>query len=282
MSDERLRTWLVTGASQGLGRAFTEAVLEAGEVVVATSRKPGALDDLKAAHGNRLVPLTLDVTDRSAVLSAFADTAELTGGIDVLVNNAGYGLAGGVEEVDEQLVRDQMDVNFFGMLWAVQGALPVMRRQGSGHIFQISSIAGITSYPNLSMYCASKWALEGMSETLAHEVEGHGIRVTLVQLGEFRTAWSADSMVRAEPMSEYDEVLATWRHGLSGAFADRQPGDPRRAAQVLLDVVDHDAPPLRLLLGSRAAELAPRVYQERLSEWQRWNDFAKTVDHGDS
>ena len=281
MSEGRVRTWLVTGASRGLGRAVVEAVLQAGERAIATSRSPGSLDDLRDAHGDRLVPLALDVADRSAVLAGFAAAAELTGGVDVLVNNAGYGLAGGVEEVGERLARDQMDVNFFGALWAVQGVLPVMRRQGRGHVVQISSIAGVATYPNLGLYCASKWALEGLSETLAQEVAGHGIRVTIVQLGELRTAWSAGSMVRADPMPAYDEVLATRRHGLSGAFADRQPGDPRRAAQVLLDVVDTDDPPLRLLLGAGAAALAPRVYRDRLEEWRRWSDLAPLVDGAD-
>lgn len=281
MSQERVRTWLVTGASRGLGRVVVEAVLEAGERVVATSRTPGSLSDLEEVHGDRLVPLTLDVTDRSAVLDAFASAAEATGGVDVLVNNAGYGLAGAVEEVGEQLVRDQFDVNFLGALWAVQGVLPIMRRQGQGNIFQISSIAAVATYPNLGIYCASKWALEAMSETLAQEVAGHGIRVTIVQLGELRTAWSADSMVRAEPMSAYDDVLASRRHGLSGAFADRQPGSPRRAAQVLLDVVDRDDLPLRLLLGTGAAALAPQVYRNRLDEWQRWSALAPVVDLAD-
>nr|WP_042193128.1 oxidoreductase [Kibdelosporangium sp. MJ126-NF4]CEL20581.1 Oxidoreductase, short chain dehydrogenase/reductase family [Kibdelosporangium sp. MJ126-NF4]CTQ89492.1 Oxidoreductase, short chain dehydrogenase/reductase family [Kibdelosporangium sp. MJ126-NF4] len=279
MTSHRIRTWLITGASQGLGRAFAEAALDAGEAVVATSRTPESLKDLAGEHGERLTILPLDVTNRSEVLVTVTEAARAAGGIDVLVTNAGYGLSGAVEEVDERQARDQMDVNFFGALWCVQAVLPVMRAQGSGHIFQISSIAAIATYPNLGMYCASKWALDGMSESLASEVAGFGIGVTIVELGEFRTKWSAGSMARATPMPEYDEVLAKWRHGMSGAYADIQPGDPRKAGAALLRVLDSAKPPLRLLLGTSAAELAPRVYRERIGEWAEWDDLARAVDH---
>ncbi|WP_228993443.1 oxidoreductase [Streptomyces sp. DH8] len=278
MSREAPRTWFVTGASRGLGRAITEVALEAGETVVATARDVRSLDDLRERHGDRVVPLALDVTDRRAVLAAVGRAVDLAGRIDVLLNNAGYGLAGGVEEVSEQQVRDQMEVNFFGALWMTQAVLPVMRRQQSGHILQMSSIAGIASYPNLGMYQAGKWALEGLSESLAKEVSGFGIRVTLVEPGEFRTEWSAGSMVRATPMPEYDAVLAARRHGLSGAYADVQPGDPRKAGQALLKLLDEENPPLRLLLGNSAADLAPRVYRERLAEWADWDHLARTTD----
>ncbi|WP_055712869.1 oxidoreductase [Streptomyces torulosus] len=279
MSGHTPRTWLVTGASRGLGRAITEVVLEAGDRVVATARKPETLDDLVERYGDRVVPLALDVTDRAAVLATVAEAAERAGRIDVLLNNAGYGLAGGVEEVGERQVRDQFDVNFFGALWVTQAVLPVMRRQGAGHILQMSSIAGLTTYPNLGMYCAGKWALEAMSETLALEVAGFGIRVTIVEPGEFRTEWSAGSMVRATPMPEYDEVLAGRRHGLSGAYAHLQPGDPRKAGEALLKLLDAERPPLRILLGNSAADLAPRVLRERLAEWEEWDALARTTDH---
>ncbi|MEE1929399.1 oxidoreductase [Streptomyces sp. TRM 70351] len=279
MSRERRRTWLVTGASRGLGRAVTEVVLEAGDTVVATARDPRSLADLAERFGDRVVPLPLDVTDRQAAFATVREAAGRTGGIDVLLNNAGYGLSGGVEEVSEQQARDQMEVNFFGALWMTQAVLPVMRGQGGGHVLQMSSIAGIATYPNIGLYHASKWALEGMSETLAREVAGFGIRVTLVEPGEFRTEWSAGSMVRATPMPEYDEVLAKRRHGMSGAYAHLQPGDPRKAGEALLKLVDAEDPPLRLLLGNNAADLAPRVYRERLAEWERWDALARTTDH---
>jgi NAD(P)-dependent dehydrogenase (short-subunit alcohol dehydrogenase family) len=275
------RTWLITGASRGLGRAIAEAALDAGGIVAATARDLTRLKDLRERYDDRVIPLALDVSDRAAVFETVHKAAAEAGRIDVLVNNAGHGLAGGVEEVDERQARDQLDVNFFGALWCTQAVLPVMRRQGSGHILQMSSIAGIATYPNLGLYCASKWALEGLSETLAQEVAGFGIRVTLVEPGEFRTEWSAGSMVRATPMPEYDEVLAKRRHGLSGAYADLQPGDPRRLGEALLQIVEAEEPPLRLLLGDRAADLAPESYRQRMEDWARWDALARTADGAD-
>lgn len=273
------RVWLVTGASRGLGRAVAEAALDAGERVVATARKPGSLDDLVERHGQRVVPLALDVRHRADVFATVAEAVERVGRIDVVLNNAGYGLAGGVEEVNERQARDQLDVNFFGLLWVTQAVLPVLRRQRSGHLLQMSSIAGLTSYPNLGLYCASKWAVEGLSEALAEEVRGFGVHVTLVEPGEFRTDWSADSMERAAPMPEYDEVLGRRRHGLSGAYAHLQPGDPARAGAALLKLLDAERPPLRVLLGSSAADRAPAVHRERLAEWAAWDALARTTDH---
>jgi NAD(P)-dependent dehydrogenase (short-subunit alcohol dehydrogenase family) len=278
MSPPVPRVWLVTGASRGLGRAITEVVLEAGDTVVATARRREALDELVERFGERIVPLALDVTDRAEVFAVVGEAAERTGRIDVVLNNAGYGLAGAVEEVSEQQVRDQFDVNVFGALWVTQAVLPVMRRQGGGHILQMSSIAGVTTYPNLGMYCASKWALEAIGETLAQEVAGFGIRMTLVEAGEFRTEWSAGSMVRATPKAAYDTVLAKRRHGLSGAYAHLQPGDPRKAGEALLELVGAEEPPLRLLLGNSAADLAPAVLRARLAAWQDWDGLARTTD----
>ncbi|MFB9594020.1 MULTISPECIES: oxidoreductase [Streptomyces] len=278
MSRPAGRVWLVTGASRGLGQAIAEVVLDAGDTVVATARNASALDGLVGRYGDRVVPMALDVTDRAAVFAAVAEAAERAGRIDVVLNNAGYGLAGAVEEVDEAQVRDQFDVNFFGALWVTQAVLPVMRRQGSGHILQMSSIAGVTTYPNLGMYCASKWALEATSETLAQEVAGFGVKVTLVEAGEFRTDWSAGSMVRATPKAAYDEVLAKRRHGLSGAYAHLQPGDPRKAGEALLKLVDAPEPPLRILLGNGAADLAPTVLRDRLAVWEEWDALARTTD----
>ncbi|PSL52688.1 NADP-dependent 3-hydroxy acid dehydrogenase YdfG [Saccharothrix carnea] len=279
MSRKPLRRWLITGASRGLGRAFTEAALDAGDTVVATARTPETLHDLVELHGDRVVPMLLDVTDRAAVFATVNAAADRVGGLDVLVNNAGYGLSGAVEEISEQQVRAQMDVNFFGALWCAQAVLPVMRGQRSGHLFQISSIAALTAYPNLGAYCASKWALDGLSDALAQEVAAFGIGVTIVELGEFRTDWSAGSMDRATPMPEYDEVLAKRRIGMSGAYAHLQPGDPRKAAEALLAVLDSGEPPRRLLLGSGCADFAPKVYRDRIEEWSRWDELARSVDH---
>ncbi len=272
------RTWLITGASRGLGRAFAEVALEAGDAVVATVRKPDALDDLVTAHPDRALALALDVTDRAAVFAAVEQARSFTGRIDVLVNNAGYGLAGGVEEASEQEVRDQFEVNVFGALWATQAVLPVMREQGAGHLFQISSIGGVAGFLNTGIYHASKWALEGFSESLAQEVEPFGIGVTIVEPGPFRTDWNGSSMTRATPMAAYDDILGARREAMSGAQAGTQPGDPRRAGEALLRVLEADAPPRRLLLGSMAADIGPATYADRLREWEQWDAVARGAD----
>ncbi|MEX2289501.1 MAG: oxidoreductase [Mycobacteriales bacterium] len=275
------RTWLVTGASRGLGRAFADVALQAGDRVVATARKPAQLDDLVAAHPDTALALALDVTDRTAVERVVAEATSFTGRLDVLVNNAGYGLAGAVEEAGEQEVRDQFEVNVFGALWCTQAVLPVMRAQGAGHLFQISSIGGVAGFLNTGIYHASKWALEGFSESLAQEVAGFGIGVTIVEPGPFRTDWNGDSMVRANPMPEYDELLAARRSAMSGSLARTQPGDPHKAAQALLTVLDDPQPPRRLLLGKLAADVAPATYQQRLAEWAAWDHVARDADFDD-
>ena len=272
------RTWLITGASRGLGRAFAEVALEAGDHVVATARKADHLDDLVAQHPDRALALALDVTDHAQVLEVVAAATAFTGRLDVLVNNAGYGLASGVEEASEAEVRDQFEVNVFGALWCTQAVLPVMRAQGSGHLFQVSSIGGVASFLNTGIYHASKWALEGFSESLAQEVAPFGIGVTIVEPGPFRTDWNGDSMTRATPMPEYDQILGARREAMSGALARTQPGDPRAAGLALLAVLDSDTPPLRLLLGVFAADAAPVTYQKRLTEWAAWDAVARGTD----
>ena len=272
------RTWLITGASRGLGRAFAEVALQAGDFVVATARKADHLDDLIAAHPGKALALALDVTDHAQVNEVVAAATAFTGRLDVLVNNAGYGLAGGVEEVGPQEVRDQFEVNVFGALWCTQAVLPAMRAQGSGHIFQISSIGGVTAFLNTGIYHATKWALEGFSESLAQEVAGFGIGVTIVEPGPFRTDWNGDSRSRATPMPVYDDVLGARRQAMSGALARTQAGDPHRAGAALLAVLDSAQPPLRLLLGAFAADHAPVAYAKRLAEWSAWDAVARGAD----
>ncbi|PVZ11117.1 SDR family oxidoreductase [Actinomycetospora cinnamomea] len=275
MSD---RTWLVTGASRGLGRALVEAVLAAGDRVVATARDAGTLDDLARGHGDRLLTRDLDVTDRDAVFAVVNQVAAETGRIDVLVANAGYGLAGGVEEVTEEQARRQVEVNLFGALWSLQAVLPTMRAQRRGHLLPISSVGGVGAFPNTGLYHATKWGLEGLSESLAQEVAPFGIRVTIVEPGPFRTDWNGTSMERATPMHAYDDVLGPRRAAMDGSAAFTQPGDPRRAGEAMVRVVDSDDPPRRLLLGEMAADLAPRLWQQRIDEAAAWRDVAVAAD----
>jgi NAD(P)-dependent dehydrogenase (short-subunit alcohol dehydrogenase family) len=274
----RGRVWLVTGAGRGLGRAFAEAAISAGDTVIATARTAEALLGLEEAYGGAVLPIVLDVTDRAAVRAAVTSAIDCLGRIDVLVNNAGYGLAGAVEELDELRLRRQFDVNFFGVVWCTQAVLPYMCKQGSGHIFQISSVGGVIALPYVGGYNASKWAVEGLSDSLAQEVGQFGIRVTIVELGPFRSDWNGSSLDHAEPLPAYDDIMATRREQLSGAHAFTQQGDPARAAQALLSVLESNQPPLRLLLGRSAADIAPEVYRGRLAEWERWDDVARGAD----
>ncbi|MDX3517905.1 SDR family oxidoreductase [Streptomyces scabiei] len=270
------KIWFITGSSRGFGRQFAQAALERGDKVAATARDTDSLADLVAAHGEAILPLPLDVTDKAAVTTAVKRAHDHFGRLDVVVNNAGYGLFGTVEESTEQQVRDQMETNFFGALWVTQAVLPLLRAQGSGHIVQISSVGGVTAFPNLGIYNASKWALEAMSEGLAQEVAGFGVKVTLVEPGGFATDWNGSSGTFAEQLPAYDELRA----GLAAFWSTFQPGDPSATGAALLKVVDADNPPLRVFFGTSPLQLVPQVYAERLKTWDEWADVATEAQGG--
>ena len=194
------RVWFITGASKGFGYVWTEAALARGDSVAAASRTIGSLDALKAQHGDRLLPLTLDVGNKAAVDAAVKQAHDHFGRIDIAVNNAGYGLFGAIEEVTEAEARAQIETNLFGALWVTQAVLPIMRAQGSGHIVQISSIGGVYAVPTVGLYHASKWGLEGFSQALAAEVKHLGIKVTIVEPGGFATEWGTTSAHRAKQL----------------------------------------------------------------------------------
>jgi NAD(P)-dependent dehydrogenase (short-subunit alcohol dehydrogenase family) len=260
------KTWLITGASRGFGRAWTQAALERGDRVAAAARDVSTLDDLAGAHPEALLPLTLDVTDRDAVFAAVAGAHERFGRLDVVVNNAGYGLFGAIEEVDAAQARAQLETNLLGALWVTQAALPILRGQGSGHILQVSSIGGIAAFPLVGLYNASKWGLEGLSEALAAEVAPHGIKVTLVEPGPYATDWSGSSSVRATPIGAYDDLRAA----RAAAAAERPSPSPEVTAEAILTLVDADDPPLRLFLGTFPLAIAERAYADRLATWRAW------------
>jgi NAD(P)-dependent dehydrogenase (short-subunit alcohol dehydrogenase family) len=202
------KTWFITGASRGFGREWTIAALERGDSVAATARDTSTLDDLAEKFGTALLPLALDVTDREAVFASVAKANDTFGRLDVVVNNAGYGQFGFVEELSEREARDQMETNLFGALWVTQAALPFLRAQGSGHIVQVTSIGGITAFPNIGMYHASKWALEGISQSLAAEVAPFGIDVTIIEPAGYSTDWAGPSARHTTPISAYDDLRA--------------------------------------------------------------------------
>jgi len=261
------KTWFITGASRGFGRIWAEAALERGDRVVATARNPAALDDLVAAHGDAVLALPLDVSDPDAVRVAVAAAVEHYGRLDVVVNNAGYAVFGPVEDVPPEVARRQFEVNLFGALWVTQAVLPHLREQGGGHILQVSSMAGLASWPWLGLYHASKWALEGLSESLAQEVAPFGIRVTLIEPAAYRTDWRGSSAVWVDPGPAYHGPVSRMRSSSSSGMV---PGDPRATAAAVLAVVDAEAPPLRILLGGEVFETVSRAYETRLETWKSW------------
>src|ERR1035437_4203733 len=200
------KNWFITGSSRGFGREWAIAALERGDAVAATARDTSTLDDLTDRFGDSVLPLKLDVTDRSAAFAAVRQAHDRFRRLDIVVNNAGYGHFGMVEEISEQEARDQIETNLFGALWVTQAALPFLREQGSGHIIQVSSIGGISAFPSVGIYHASKWGLEGISQALAQEVKEFGINVTLVEPGGFSTDWSGSSSTRSEPNPVYDAM----------------------------------------------------------------------------
>jgi NAD(P)-dependent dehydrogenase (short-subunit alcohol dehydrogenase family) len=264
------KVWFLTGASRGFGRVWTEAALERGDRVAATARDPTTLDDLAGRYPRTLLPIPLDVTSKPEVDAAVRTAHEHFGRLDVVVNNAGYGTFGMVEEVTEAQARAQLETNFFGALWVTKAVLPILRAQRSGHILQVSSIGGVTANPTLGLYHASKWALEGMTQALAAEVHDFGIKVTLVEPAGYATDWRTTSAVHAVPIPAYESVREARARQRAGLPA---PGDPAATAGALLRIVDADRPPLRVFFGP-FLDAAKAEYAERISGWEEWNPVA--------
>ncbi|MET8161505.1 oxidoreductase [Sphaerisporangium sp. NPDC005289] len=264
------RVWLITGASSGFGRAIAEAALAAGDTVVATARRPEAIDGLVAAHPGRAAALRLDVTDPARVAAVVAEVILWYGRVDVLVNNAGRSQIGAVEETTDKELRDLMELHLFGPVALVRAVLPHMRRQGSGAIVQMSSMGGQLSFAGFGAYSATKCALEGLSEALAEEVAPFGVKVLIVEPGAFRTGLFGDALYRSDAMEAYRETVGPTRSMASGADG-KQPGDPAKAAAAILAALQADPVPLRLPLGDDAVDAlvshADRVRAELLA-WE--------------
>jgi NAD(P)-dependent dehydrogenase (short-subunit alcohol dehydrogenase family) len=273
------KTWFITGCSRGFGREWAIAALDRGDRVAATARDTSTLDDLVSTYGEAILPIELDVTDRGADFAAVQKAAEHFGRLDIVVNNAGYGQFGFVEELSEDDFRDQLETNVFGAMWVTQAALPIMREQGSGHILQVSSIGGISAFPIVGAYHASKWALEGFSQALAQEVEGFGIHVTLIEPGGFSTDWGGSSAKRSEPMAAYDELREQVAESRKARMSE--PGDPSASAAAVLRIVDAEEPPLRAFFGTAPLGIAKADYESRLETWEKWHDVA-TLAQGSS
>jgi NAD(P)-dependent dehydrogenase (short-subunit alcohol dehydrogenase family) len=274
------KIWLITGSSRGLGRALTEAVLNAGNRVVATARKPEQLDDLLTKYGEQIRTVALDVTDATAAHAAVQTALDAFGGLDVVANNAGYANSAPIEETPDEDFRAQVETNLFGVVNVTKAALPVFREQRSGHFLQFSSIGGrVGGTPGMGAYQTAKFAVEGFSEVLHNEVQPFGVKVTIVEPGAFRTDWGGSSMQLAEVHPDYDSTvgqLNRFRVQTDGT----QAGDPAKAAQAILQVVGLDDPPLRLLLGKDALAHADRASKSRAEEAAAWSHLTTSTDFG--
>ena len=264
------KVWFITGSSKGFGHIWAEAALARGDRVAATARNTDTVKDLVDAYGDKVLAIALDVTDKAAVDAAVNRAHNHFGRLDVVVNNAGFGLFGTVEEVSEAQARAQIETNLFGALWVTKAALPLMRAQGSGHIIQVSSIGGVNAFPLLGLYHASKWGLEGFTQSLAGEVGRFGIKVTLVEPTGYTTDWAGASSVQASQIPAYDWVRTAREEG----WANVRRGDPEATGPAILEIVDAAEPPLRVFFGDGPLEMIKTEYASRIAGWERWSDLS--------
>ena len=273
------KTWLITGSSRGLGRALAKAALDSGDRVLATARRLEQLDDLVKEYGEAIHAVALDVTDAAAARSAVRAAVDVFGGLDVVANNAGYANSAPIEEMAEDDFRAQIETNLYGVVNVTRAALPLFRKQRSGHFLQFSSIGGRAGgTPGMGAYQTAKFAVEGFSEVLNNEVKPFGVKVTIVEPGAFRTDWGGSSMTLHQVGADYESTVGQinrYRAETDGT----QPGDPAKAAQAIVGIVALDNPPLRLLLGKHALELADKASRSRADEAARWADVTTSTDY---
>jgi NAD(P)-dependent dehydrogenase (short-subunit alcohol dehydrogenase family) len=272
------KVWLITGSSRGLGRAFANAALEAGENVAVAARNVDSLVDLKQRFGHQVLPLALDVTSESQALNAVKSTIEIFGKLDVLVNNAGYGNVAPIEDTSIEEFRAQIETNLFGVIILTKAVLPYFREQRSGHFIQVTSIAGRLGPVGRAPYAAAKWGVEGFSETLAKEVAPFGVKVTIVEPGGFRTDFAGASTTLREGRPEYDSTVgATAR--FQREYNGKQPGDPAKAALALLRLASEENPPLRIVLGSDAYNAAEKNDLAKIELSRKWRGVSISTDY---
>ncbi|NDK31798.1 oxidoreductase [Nesterenkonia haasae] len=277
-----MTTWFITGAARGFGLEITRQALDRGDNVVATARKPEAVQEALPGYGKRLLAVALDVTDESQAHEAVSSAVEAFGSIDVLVNNAGRGLLGAVEETSDAEARTIYDTNVFGLLNVTRAVLPIMRSQRSGRILNFSSLGGFSGSAGFGIYCSTKFAVEGLSEAMHAELAGLGIAVTVVEPGYFRTDFLDDRSLRTEGtvIEDYANTAGAVRGAVPG-LNHAQPGDPVKGAAAVLTLADAENPPVRAQLGSDCLqELDTKITQLR-TESQAWRDLALSTDHDD-
>lgn len=261
------KTWFITGASRGLGRIWAETALSRGDQVAATARTVADIADLSERFGDSVLLLALDVTNAEQVKQVVAEAHAHFGKLDVIINNAGYSLVGTVEEAAEADVRALYDANFFGTLRVIQAVLPLLRKQGSGHILGVSSSLAIAAMPLIGFYCSTKWAIEGLHESLAKEVKAFGIKVTMLEPGAYATDFGSPKSLK---MAQGMDVYADLRKRVVGGLQNTERGEPQATANAILKVVDAENPPLRFVLGSQTIPMARATYAERLATWGEW------------
>jgi NAD(P)-dependent dehydrogenase (short-subunit alcohol dehydrogenase family) len=276
--NERRRTWLITGSSRGFGAELVTAVLESGDAVLATARRPEDISQPAEEHRERFRTAPLDVTDADAAAAAVGVAVSELSGLDIVVNNAGYANSGAIEEMDEDDFRAQVEANFFGVVNVTRAALPVLRQQRSGTFVQFSSLGGrVGGTPGMGAYQAAKFAIEGFSEVLANEVKPFGVRVIIIEPGAFRTDWQGSSMRLHQVGPDYEQSVGEinrWREQTSGT----QPGDPARAARIIVEAVRLEDPPRRLLLGAGAVAQARDAGAARAAELEQWAELSASAD----
>lgn len=275
------KIWFITGSSRGLGRSLAEAVLESGDNVAATARNIGQLKDLSEKYPGQVLAISLDVTVNDQIQKAVSSAINHFGRIDVLVNNAGFGITGAAEAFTGEQVRSQLETNLYAPIEITRVVLPYMRKQRSGHILQISSVGGRVGNAGLSIYQAAKFGLGGFTEALAKEVAPLGIRVTSVEPGGFRTDWAGDSMAYAAKIEGYENTVDRRTELFQGgSFVPM--GDPEKAARVMIELVNHSEPPVHLVLGSEAIALLQQADLSRKEELEKWLPVSVSTDHHES
>ena len=282
MSLQNSDVWFITGCSTGFGRELAKLVLDRGYRAVITARDPGKIQDLTAGHEGRALALKLDVTDKAEVAATVRQAEAVFGSVDVLVNNAGFGYVGALEESEEAEVRAMVETNFFGLARMIHEVLPGMRRRRRGSIVNISSIGGLVGFPGVGYYCATKFAVEGLSESLSKEVAPLGIKVLVVEPGPFRTDWAGRSLKRSSrQIPEYAETAGAFRERIEGG-SGKQVGDPIRAGEAIIKALESDNMPLRLVLGAIALERAQIKMEQMRNEIDAWEETTLSADYPDS
>lgn len=268
------KVWFITGSSRGFGRIWTEAALERGDKVVATARKLESISDLREKYGEKVLTLPLDVTKTDEVKAVLEQAYNHFGRLDIVLNNAGYSLVGTIEEAGLEDVRALYETNIFGALSVIQAALPLLRKQGGGHILGVSSSLGLESMPVIGYYCSTKWAFEAIHESLAAEVKSFGIKVTLIEPGSYATEFgSPESLKMANGLDIYSDFKGQFVQGLRNL----ERGNPNATPQALFKVVDAKQPPLRLFLGNLTLPSVRKAYNERLATWEAWEEVSNAA-----